>query len=224
MLTVFSGPPRNSLTVIQYFSAVIIASTGAKPSLVSLLSGILNICYTLGCIPLYFTIERTGRRATLLYGACALFTLMLIFLVLQAVPQTTSIQWAAIGIIFTFIFVFGYAWQGCMWLYSAEIAPLEYRHIGGAVTGTGVWFMTWLTVYVGPIGLDNVGWKFWFWVLSGNLCAIPFVYFCCPETGGKTLEQVDFLFSHQDFAPEMNKVGPQVEQVEGREIHGENKV
>lgn len=92
------------------------------------------------------------------------------------------------------LFVFGYAWQGCVWLYCSEIAPLEYRHIGGAATAFGEWLMTFITVFAGPIGLANIGWKFWLWILSGNLVAIVFVYFLCPETGGKTLEDVDFLF------------------------------
>lgn len=76
---------------------------------------------------------------------------------------------------------------------------------------TGEWLMTWLTVFVGPIGLEDVGAGFWGWVLSGNIIAIIFVsvsryllvqflsltihrFFLCPETGGKTLEEVDYLF------------------------------
>jgi hypothetical protein len=31
-------------------------------------------------------------------------------------------------------------------------------------------------------------------VLSGNIVAIFFIFFLCPETGGRTLEQVDYLF------------------------------
>jgi hypothetical protein len=69
----------------------------------------------------------------------------------------------------------GYAWEGAVWLYCCEIAPLEYRHIGGAATSTGEWLATFLTVFVGPIGFDNCGWRFWIWVLSGNLVAIVFV-------------------------------------------------
>ena len=50
------------------------------------------------------------------------------------------------------------------------------------------------------IGFDNVGWPFWFWVISGNVVAIIFVFLLCPETGGKTLEQVDYLFIEKGFA------------------------
>lgn len=87
-----------------------------------------------------------------------------------------------------------YSWQGSVWLYCSEISPLEYRHIGGAFTAFGEWLMTWLTVFVGPIGLANEGARFWAFLLSGNIVAIVFVYFLCPETGGKTLESIDYLF------------------------------
>lgn len=41
---------------------------------------------------------------------------------------------------------------------------------------------------------------FWLWVISGNVIAIIFVFLLCPETGGKTLEQVDYLFVREGFA------------------------
>ena len=43
-------------------------------------------------------------------------------------------------------------------------------------------------------------WYFWLWVISGNVVAVIFVFLLCPETGGKTLEQVDFLFVDKGFA------------------------
>jgi MFS family permease len=172
-----------------------LSNTGATPGLISALAGVQNIIFAAGCVPLYWTIERTGRRSTLLYGAMTMTILLVVFIALVAVPQTASIRWTSIGILWLFLFVMGYAYEGAVWLYCAEISPLEYRHIGGAATSAGEWLGTWLTVFVGPIGFDNAGWHFWFWVLSGNLVAIVFVFFLCPETGGKTLEQVDNLFA-----------------------------
>lgn len=126
--------------------------------------------------------------------------LISIFTVLVAISPTQATRWAAVGVIFTFLFVFGYAWQGCVWLYCSEIAPLEYRHVGGAATAFGEWLMTFITVFAGPIGFEQIGWYFWLWVISGNVVAVIFVFLLCPETGGKTLEQVDYLFVDRGFA------------------------
>lgn len=81
----------------RYQGSVILSQIGAEPKLVSLLAGVLNIFFALGCVPLYFTIERVGRRSVLMYGAMAMTVLILIFTVLVAVPPTPSIQWAGIG-------------------------------------------------------------------------------------------------------------------------------
>lgn len=115
-----------------------ILSTVAKPSLVSLLAGILNLFAAAGCIPLYFTVERVGRRSVLLYGAIVMTALITVFTALVAVGEGhPTIQWTAVAFMFTFYFVFGYAYQGCVWLYCSEIAPLEYRHVGAAATASG---------------------------------------------------------------------------------------
>ena len=60
--------------------------------------------------------------------------------------------------------------------------------------------MAFITVFAGLIGLTDIGWKFWLWVSSGNIVAVIFVFFLCPETGGKTLKQVDFLFTKGPLA------------------------
>jgi hypothetical protein len=68
------------------------------------------------------------------------------------------------------------------------------------------------TVFAGPIAIadPSVGWKTWIWFLVFNFIAIPYgkwsvcsedvhpltvpVYFCCPETRGRTLEEIDLVF------------------------------
>ena len=97
-------------SLIAYYSSIIL-STVAEPKLVSLLSGVLNIFFALGCVPLYFTIERVGRRSVLLYGACTMTVLITIFTVLVAIApgnaNSVAINWGAVALIFIFLFVFG---------------------------------------------------------------------------------------------------------------------
>ena len=56
-----------------------------------------------------------------------------------------------------------------MWSVASDFAQELANYL------VGEWLMTWLTVFVGPIGLENVGANFWGWVLSGNIVAIIFV-------------------------------------------------
>jgi hypothetical protein len=107
--------------------------------------------------------------------------------------------------------------------------PLQYRHIGFSLSVSCQWLFAWLTVYAGPIAAAdlNVGWKVWIWFLVFNVTSIVFgefpltrysdpiliilsyqVYFCCPETRGRSLEEIDLIFlkSGSPLASEAQKV------------------
>lgn len=201
--------------MLAYYSTVTLSQAGASPTLVSLLAGVQNIIFAAGCVPLYFTVEKLGRRTILLWSAIVMSILMLIFVVLQGLNPTQGMSWASIGIIWTFLFFMSWGWQGCVWLYCSEIPPLDFRHIGGSITAFGEWLSTFLFVMILPVGLENIKWRFWIFVLSGNVLAVAFVYLLCPETGGKTLEQIDYIFAKPGEYEEDGKGGMQhVEQLQ----------
>lgn len=114
-----------------------------------------------------------------------------------------------------------------MWLYCSEIPPLEYRHIGGSITAFGEWLGTFLFVLIIPIGLENIGWRFWIFVLVADMLCALFVYFVCPETGGKTLEDIDYIFSKPGTFYHHNKRVEECKHNVGTEIqigHEEKKI
>lgn len=54
------------------------------------------------------------------------------------------------------------------------------------------WFVTFIVVKFGPMGIQQAGWKFYILFCVFNVLAIFFVWFCVKETQGKTLEEVCF--------------------------------
>jgi hypothetical protein len=50
-------------------------------------------------------------------------------------------------------------------------------------------------VFGGGTGINAVGPKIFIWPLLCCFLAAAYVYFCCPETTGKTLEEIDALFA-----------------------------
>lgn len=93
------------------------------------------------------------------------------------------------------------------------------RHVGASLNASGEWLWSFVTVFASPIALADpkVGPKIWFWYLVSlenrrkplvecllicpslpcqafNVLAIPFVYYCCPETAGQNLEELDVLY------------------------------
>ena len=136
------------VSLIAYCSSIVLAQV-ANPSYVPYLAGVMNTFMALGCVPLCFWFQRTGRRSTLLYGAMAMMVLMTIFTALSAINNSDAVRWAAVAIIFVFLFIFSWTLQRNLWLYGPEIAPLEYRHIGRAAKALGEWTMCFITIFAG---------------------------------------------------------------------------
>jgi hypothetical protein len=51
-----------------------------------------------------------------------------------------------------------------------------------------------LLVMAGPVAIDAVPWLMYFIFSVCTVFAVPFVYFCVPETRGVSLEELDFVF------------------------------
>lgn len=117
---------------------------------------------------------------------------MAIFIAMQGIPnKTLATQWTAVVFVIIFMFLTGYGWMGCPWLvstllplsdastnhdnsctqYGPEIAPLRYRHLGGAAGIVGEWSMTFATVFGGGVAVQRVGYQIWFWQLAACVLA-----------------------------------------------------
>ena len=121
----------------------------------------------LSCESSYLTGKGVCVHANALYriwSAVGSTVFFIAFIACVAVNNTVS-NWTAIGLLFPIIFCQVHGWQATKFLYSSEIAPLQYRHIGAAFFAAGEWLMVFLTVMAGPIGLEVCGWPFWFFIL-----------------------------------------------------------
>ncbi|XHG09495.1 hypothetical protein AWENTII_012550 [Aspergillus wentii] len=203
------------IDIIVYYMTLIFLQVGLSSFFASLLAAVaLTIQFggSLCCIP---TIERVGRRKMMLYSAAAQSVCMLAFVLLNGVGRSTSAtQWAAAIIMFPYLFMYGWGWVTCPWLYGPEIAPLKYRHIGAAAGLFGMWLFTFLTVFAGGIGIQTAGWKIWIWPLIFNVLGFLFVYFMCPDPTGKTLEEVDALFARDGHVEGRLEQKSSVEEIE----------
>jgi magnesium-transporting ATPase (P-type) len=61
------------------------------------------------------------------------------------------------------------------------------------------WFITFIVVKFGPLGIQKSGWKFYLLFCVFNVLAIPFVYFFVKETKGLSLEEIDVLFAKKEY-------------------------
>jgi MFS family permease len=170
------------INLLVYYSTRIFANIGYSPFLSQLLAAVMNTGFAIGTYPLPSTIERFGRRPIMIWCAVGCFVSMMIFTIMISLKNPTiATSWTAVAFVIIYNFFYGYGWVGCPWLYGPEIAPLRYRHIGGAAGSFGEWLFSFICVFAGGIGISNIGWRLWIWQVVACFAVIPFVYFMCPE-------------------------------------------
>lgn len=48
-----------------------------------------------------------------------------------------------------------------------------------------------------PAAIASTGWKIYCFFMVFNIAAVVFVFFFCPETSQKSLEEIDYLFDKE---------------------------
>ncbi|KAH7374231.1 putative sugar transporter STL1 [Cadophora sp. MPI-SDFR-AT-0126] len=186
------------INMLVYFSTTIFSNLNYSPLLSGVLAGVLNTAFALASYPPIWYIEKVGRRAMMIWSALGCGVCMLLYIVLTTLPPhltNAGTNWAAVVVIILYEVVFAFGWLGTCWIYGPEIAPLKYRHVAGSLGAAGEWFSTWVMVFGGGTGINAVGPKIFIWPLLCCFIAAAYVYFLCPETTGKTLEEIDILFA-----------------------------
>ncbi|CDZ98692.1 general substrate transporter [Phaffia rhodozyma] len=187
--------------VITVYAPTVFQQAGYSEYKSDLLSGCNDIAYMLSVLIAVFTLDRIGRRVTLYWGAIVMgISLILAGVAAKYVTKTDGSQQAAYGaVVATFVFVytstFGATWLTVPWLYPTEITPNFIRAKGGAVSVFGWSIGNGIVTEITPFLFNAIG--FWTFILFAvlNFCTLPFIYYWYPETAGRSLEEMDILFS-----------------------------
>ena len=90
------------------------------------------------------------------------------------------------------------AWTNLIVTYPLELVTYQMR--------AKTWAFVLLTIqvasifggYVNPVGLENIGWKFYIYYCVWVAFVFVIVYFFFVETSGPTLEELAYLFEGKD--------------------------
>ncbi|KAI1505987.1 guanine deaminase [Biscogniauxia marginata] len=129
---------------------------------------------------------------------------------------------AANGLVLLFIFLYSpcynigynaltYTFMVELWPYTERSRGIAFFQLFGRLAG-------FFTTFVNPIGLENASWKYLISYCCFLAFEIAFVYFVFPETFGRTLEELAFLFEDKALAEEAVRA---VEKVVGHEENNE---
>ncbi|KAK4494847.1 hypothetical protein PRZ48_014203 [Zasmidium cellare] len=145
-------------------------------------------------------VDRLGRRITIYWGSAALSVILFIIGGMQraAYDNPDSAQaygTAAAAFVFIYVLVFSASWLMIPFIYPTEIFPTWMRAKGNAFGVAG-----WAIGYGGgsllvPVMFSGISEKTFYVFGAAMIVYIPLTFVFVPETAGRSLEQIDFLFA-----------------------------
>lgn len=160
-----------------------------------------------------FMLDRVGRRKLLLSSVGGMMVaLMILGTALTFVHHSEEkLEWAlvvSIVAVYGFVACFNCGLGPVTWVYSSEVWPLKLRAQGAGV-GVAMNRLMNATISIAFISIYKaitIGGTF-FLFCGIAAFAWGFFYYCCPETKGKSLEEIEMLFTKKkdkDTQPAQN--------------------
>lgn len=179
--------------VATYLPVVLTSSFNLSARVALIVSATVSLWLMLWGAMCALAIDSIGRKKLMLYGAGAqsiCFALIAAGLAVDTNPTLIM----AIAFIYLYETSFGLSFLSIPFIYPAEINSQRMRNLGTSLSTLTNWALCYMVVSVTPLGIDNIGWKFYMIFAITNACFIPLVYFFYVETKQLSLEEIDQVF------------------------------
>jgi len=196
-------------TLISYYLGDLLAMIGYTNSVVKQKFNLGLSCWALIAGTITALLVKRFRRRVM-YMTCVI-SLLVIYIgwtismryAVKALNEGTQDK-ALSGLVLFWIFAYSPAYNigynAMTYTYMTEIWPYALRSRGISFFQLFGRLAGFFTTFVNPIGIDNASWKY----LISYCCwlgfEVVFVYFMFPETSGRTLEELSFLFEDKEYA------------------------
>lgn len=210
-------------TLISYYLVRILAQIGiTSPAIVTRINlgltcwGFVNASINAYVVPKYFR-----RRVAYLTCTIGLICVYCSWTIASARYDVTKAESAGIAVI---VFIFLYSpfynigYNALTYTYLVELFPYHIRANGIA------WFQVFgrlagfFNNFVNPIAFKALSWRYYITYCCWLGFEIVFVYFMFPETAGRTLEELAFLFESE----EQEILNKTTEKAVGEGVHLDN--
>ena len=150
------------------------------------ITGIANVIFTIVAL---YTIEKWGRRTLILLGAGGLG---LIYLILGTCYFFEVKGVLMVVLVVAAISTYAMTLAPVTWTLLAEIFPNSIRGVAMATCTFALWVGCCTLTFTFPSMNASLGSSGSFWIYSAIcLCAFAFLWKRCPETKGKSLEELE---------------------------------
>ncbi|KAK2035427.1 general substrate transporter [Colletotrichum zoysiae] len=184
--------------VVSYYLAIILESVGiTSVTDQTLISACLQIWNLIWSVAASVCVDRVGRKVLFMTSGVIMLLSYIIVTGLSGSFDATKHGPTGLAVVpFLFIYFLGYdiALTPLVISYPVEIWPYQLRARGLAVSQMVSLGAIFFNTFINPIALDAIQWKYYF-VFVVILVAMLFsVWFTYPETRGRTLENISWLF------------------------------
>lgn len=182
------------INAVMYYAPEIFKQTGAGTNsalMQTIFVGLINFLFTILAI---WLIDKVGRKVLLLVGSAA----MTICLAVIGIAFHTGHTSGPLVLIFILIYVAAFAVSlgPVVWVVMSEIFPNRIRGKATAIASMALWAADYLVSQAFPPMLASAGPAITFWSF-GLMALITFIFTwrVIPETKGKSLEEMESLWS-----------------------------
>ncbi|BEJ12452.1 hypothetical protein CspHIS471_0209120 [Cutaneotrichosporon sp. HIS471] len=206
MISVFGQFSGNGLA---YFNTIIFKNLGVDTVAGQLGYNLLNQCISAVCALTAATLtDRMPRRFILPWGTLGCAVLLGINSGLSAVldkqvnkegfqgagPISTSVAQGALAAYFLFNCLFSFTYTPLQGVVPVEALTTTMRAKGLAASGFIVSAVGFINQFAGPIGLQNLGYKYIFVFVAWDCVEAACWFFFGVESQGRTLEELDWVY------------------------------
>ncbi|KAG9317759.1 hexose transporter [Chiua virens] len=144
-----------------------------------------------------FIAPRYPRRRMFLTCTISLFVVFAAWTIASAVYSSTESKVSAhlvVALIFLYSPAYNIGFTVLPYTYLVELFPFHVRTRGITIYQWWLRCGTFFNQFVNPIGMDALGWRWYIIYCVWHAFQVTFVYVMFPETSGRTLEELTFLY------------------------------
>lgn len=214
--------------VISYYGTTIFKESLQLPSQrAALLNAGVLTWKIAAAISAYLTVDRLGRKPLFMIAGAGMGASMAgLAGTVWAIDNHPSSGAGVAATFFLFLFMafFPLGFLAANFLYSAEIAPQDLRiHLASIGTATH-WLFNFVIAEITPIAFVSIKWRYYIVYAVIGAFVVPLVYFLFPETKGKSLEEMNALFSEPEHFWQVPAFSRQMKAESRNEIGHSEKV
>lgn len=201
------GPRLVTRAIVGTDDAITLDKRAVNLEVIAVFNAVFQL---IGTVCMMWTIDKWGRKALLIAGACGMAASMVLAgvfalaiqhtLELEGVDDTAPVLgWLLLLSICLYLMALNFSWGPMTWIYASEIFPMDVKERAFALCSCFFWLAQMLALFLFAELTNELTAASTFFVgACASACGVIFAYSCVVETSGVRLEDMDSLFGDRE--------------------------